>query len=138
MITVFKLSNKDVVIGDIDFKLEHMTDLDQVLYFTIHSPMNIVSDSDGLRMRDCLLLSDQNKLNFRSIDVITFYTPTAQIVEYYKKALEYSLEYTKPAAGEQVKLAVMDLEEAMEEQDSKLNKLSEILRKIGGGNGTLQ
>ena len=138
MITAFRMINNETIIGDIDFTLEHMTDLDQAPYLTLHNPMTIVSDGEGMRMRDSLLLSSQNKLNFRSKDVITFFTPTDQIVEYYKKALEYSIGYTKPAAGEQVKLAVLDLEEAMQDQDESLNRLSQILRKISGGNGTLQ
>lgn len=138
MIAVFKLSNNDTVIGEIDFKLEHMTDMDYSPYFTIHNPMIIVSDGDGLRMRDSLLMSHQNKLNFRSKDVITFYTPSTQIEDYYKKALEYSIGYVKPAAGEQVKLAILDLEEAMEEQEEKITKMSQLLRKLGGGTGTLQ
>ena len=138
MITVFKMSNDDTIIGDIDFVLEHMTTLDEEPYFTIHNPMHIVSDEDGLRMRNSLLMSIQNKLNFRSKDVITFYTPTTEIIEYYKKALEYSTGYTKPAASEQIKLAILDLDDAMQDRDESLNKLSQILRKIGGGNGTLQ
>lgn len=136
MIYVFNLANGYNVIASCNVEMEHLKDLDQAPYLTLYDPMSIERDEAGMKLRDFLMLSDNDKLTFRSNDIISYYTPTPNLVEYYKTALEYAKRYTRPVAQQQIQAAVQDLEHTMQEEDEYANKLVNILMKAGGN--TLQ
>lgn len=99
-------------------------------------PMSIDRDVEGMKLRDVLMLAENDKLIIRSKDIITYYYPTKQMVEYYIKALVYSKNYTKPSALQQIELAVQDIEAAMQEEDEASKRLVRMLMKHTGS--TLQ
>ena len=99
-------------------------------------PMSIDRDSDGMKLRDVLMISDNERLTIRSNDVIFYYYPSKELSDYYAKALVYSKNYTKPNAARQIELAIQDIEVAMREEDATAKRLSQLLMRQSGS--TLQ
>lgn len=132
MIYVYLLNNGQQVMGDCNYQFDHLNKIDEAPYVTIENPMFIEKDEAGMKLRDCLMLSEGNKLTFRSNSIISFYAPTSEMREYYAKALTYAIRYTRPRAQHQIQAAVQDLEHAMQEEDEYANKLVNILMKAGG------
>ncbi len=96
-------------------------------YVEVYSPMYIIDGEVGMKLRDALILSDQDKLIFKMKDVITFYKPVDILVDYYKKAVEYSNMYTRQATHKQIKYAIEDLDEMVQEEKATLKSLLNIM-----------
>lgn len=135
---VLRLINGENIICRIDVDVNSLEDLDACNYITVYDPMSIDRDEEGMKLRDCLMLSQDDKLIIRANDIITLYTPAERLVEYYTKALVYSKGFTKPMVNEQMKYAIDDLDEAMSERENESNRLVRLLMKASGGSGTIQ
>jgi DNA transposition AAA+ family ATPase len=96
-------------------------------YVEVYNPMYIIDGEVGMKLRDALILSDQDKLIFKMKDVITFYKPVDILVDYYRKAVEYSNMYTRQATHKQIKYAIEDLDEMVQEEKATLKSLMNIL-----------
>ncbi len=131
MIVILKLKTGENIIGSVEenaFKYSALR---------ITDPMAIERDEDGMKLRDCLMLSADNVWPLNTIDIITYYTPLPTLVDYYIKALTYSKLYTKPLASEQMKYAMQDLEEAIRAcEDAESNLTNTLIR--ASGSSTLQ
>ena len=99
---VLRLINGENIICRIDVDVNSLEDLDACNYITVYDPMSIDRDEEGMKLRDCLMLSQDDKLIIRANDIITLYTPAERLVEYYTKALVYSKGFTKPMVNEQM------------------------------------
>ena len=111
MITIFLFSSGDEIIGDAAIFEDHLELL---------NPMHIVDSEVGMKLQDALLLSDSNKLIFKVKDVITYYTPSKVMVEYYDRAVEYAKKHTRPSTIKQITYAINDIDEMMQ-TDTKKN-----------------
>lgn len=130
-VVVFKLANGTDVIGRaaISSSLESSA-VDSFLI--IHDPMEIERGVEGMKLRDILMLADQEQLIIRMSDVITYYKPIDVMCDYYTKALAYAKNYTKLAVAEQIKVAVKELEETMRQEEEYSDSLTRFLLKAAG------
>ena len=136
MIYVLNLATGLTIIAQSNIKIEHHEQLDSAPYVTVYNPMTVERDQDGMRLRDYLMLSDNNELTFRSKDIISIYSPTQDVVDYYTAAYTYAIRYTRTASRQQIKAAIQDLQQMMLDEDEYNNRLVNILMKAGGS--TLQ
>lgn len=116
--TIVILKSGDEIIGDVALFDD---------YIEVYSPMYIVDGEVGMKLRDALLLGDENKLIYKLKDVISFYKPMNILVEYYKKAVEYSKQHTKEITVQQIKYAIEDLDEML---NLKRDKFSDIMSML--------
>ena len=137
MIYIFRMATGETIIGECNHEFEHLSKLDEAPYLTIYEPMIIEKDEGGMKLRDYLMLSDKEKLTFRSVDVISLYTPSEVLEKYYRRAALYAKKYTRPGAQQQIDAAIQDLEAAMQEEDENNNRLVNLLMKATGST-TLQ
>jgi len=110
MIVILMMSSGEELIGDVEVHAEH---------FEIFDPMHIVDTEIGMKLQNSLLLSDSNKLIFKSKDVITYYKPSNLLVEYYQKAALYSKKYTKPSTISQLKNAIHEIDIMLDEENKE-------------------
>lgn len=115
MIYVFKMISGQDVVGRVSSENDFSAG-----YFEVMDPMEIEKSPEGMKLRDMLMLGTGEKLIFKVPQVITYYRPSDILVAYYNKAVVYSKNFTKPMIEEQIRMASMDLEEAMQEEQSNL------------------
>lgn len=96
-------------------------------YVEVYNPMYIVDGEVGMKLQDVLLLGDSNKLILKLKDIITFYKPIDILTEYYKKAVEYSKKHTKEITVQQIKYAIEDLDEMINQESDKLRNIMSML-----------
>ncbi len=131
MIVVFKLLSGEEVIGRMVCETDE--EFDTLEMYELFDPMWIVpSDQGAMKLRDALMLSENLSMIFNPGDVITCYKPMQSFVEYYTRASEYSINFTRSSIATQIELATQELEESMREEKEQAEKLGEILRKITG------
>lgn len=133
MILIFKLTTGNDIMGDVQIDCDHLEDLDYNPYITIKDPMSIESDIEGLRLRDCLILSDQNTLVFRTQNILTYYKPFDNMVKYYKKAVKHSKKHTRPTAKDYILNAAAEVDppaKAFDEEQTA--RLTAALLKAAG------
>jgi hypothetical protein len=112
------LQNGEEVIGDIALFDD---------YIEVYNPMYIVEGEVGMKLQDALLLSDNDKLIFKMKDIISFYKPMDILIEYYKKAVQYSKKHTKAITVQQIKYAIEDLNEMMNQESDRLKNILSML-----------
>lgn len=134
-IYILKLSSGEDIIGQVDTDL-----LTYNGFCNIITPMTIVGvrdeDGHGMRLRDTTMLSKDGALTIHSSAVISFYEPSDTMVEYYKSAVLFAMKYTRAAIDEQIKMAVKDLEQSMQEEQDVAEKLTNLL--LRNSRSTLQ
>lgn len=118
------LMSGDEVIGDVAVFDDHIE---------VYNPMYIIDSEAGMKLRDALILSDQDKLLFKMKDIITLYKPVDILVDYYRKAIEYSNLYTRKATQKQIKYAIEDLDEMVQEE----NALKSVLHVLSPGSNKI-
>lgn len=133
MIKIFKLTNGNEIIGDISE--EELTSNE---YYNIVNPMLIVGDEDygygGMRLRDALLLSDEDMLTIPAKHCIMYYNPSKVFSEYYELARVHYRINTKKDIEQQIREATFDLAEHIKERDRRMSRsFQEILTKLGDG-----
>lgn len=126
---VFRFTNGDEIMGEVHASPE----IDQC--FDLHSPMEIVSgrDSNGgpiMKLRDSLMLSDDDKLPIFKKDIITYYKPFKALEDYYLKALRYAKECAKPQISLQIEESARELDETIREEQQASSRLTDLLMKI--------
>lgn len=141
VIQVVKLASGDEIIGTVYVKQE-MRFVDEVgeRYSGVHieNPMSIVGD-DGeyaLRLRNTLLLSDDDKIIVDLQHVIMIYGASTAMVKYYHTALEYANTYTKPMVAGQIEYSTQDLQQRMADLAETQNDVIEKLAKVLGSEKT--
>jgi hypothetical protein len=114
-IYILKLSNNEELIAEFDHDLSD--DLDG---FVCTSPMSVIGmrednpyGAGGMRLRNALVLSDQDTLVIRSRFVMSWYEPSVAIKEYYKTAVLYNVAYSKNAVDLQIMKASNELSESI-------------------------
>lgn len=131
MIVVFKLLSGEEVIGRMECETDE--EFDKLDYYELFDPMWIVPSEQGaMKLRDALMLSENLSLIFNPNDVITCYKPMQSFVDYYKRASEYSINFTRASIASQIELATQELDDSMREEKEQAAKLGEILRRITG------
>lgn len=128
-IYVFRLVNGDEMMGDVrdNPEVDHCFDL--------HSPMEIITgrDSGGspvMKLRDTLMLSDDDKLPIFKKDIITYYKPFKALEDYYMIALRYAKETAKPQISLQIEESARELEQTIREEQQASSRLTDLLMKI--------
>lgn len=132
MITVFKLSNGEDMIGDVE---EPLTSVE---FYNIINPMLIVGARDvygegTMKLRDALLLSDEGMMTIPSKHVITYYKPSIAMAAYYTQAVAYSTKCTRPEIAKQIDEATQDLSTAMEAEERAARSLASLLMQMQQG-----
>lgn len=131
MIVVFKLVSGEEIIGRM--VCESDEEFDTLEMYELFDPMWIVpNDYGAMKLRDALMLSENISLIFNPGDVITCYKPIKNLVNYYKRASEYSTDFTRESIASQIDLATYELEQMMQEEKEQIAKLGDVLRKITG------
>lgn len=140
MILIFKLTDGQEIIGDIEENL-----LTTAEYYTIVDPMTIMDSTaymeeagyGGMRLRDTLLLSDDDSIVIPSKFCITTYNPSRSLVSYYTKARLYYKKYTKKDIDRQIEEAAADMEQSIHERETSTKTIAEILSKLSIPKGKL-
>lgn len=140
MILIFKLTDGQEIIGDIEENL-----LTTAEYYTIVDPMTIMDSTSymeeagygGMRLRDTLLLSDDDSIVIPSKFCITTYNPSQSLVSYYTKARLYYKKYTKKDIDRQIEEAAADMEQSIHERETSTKTIAEILSKLSIPKGKL-
>jgi hypothetical protein len=137
MILIFKLTDGQEIIGDIEENL-----LTTAEYYTIMDPMTIMDSTaymeeagyGGMRLRDTLLLSDDDSIVIPSKFCIT---TSQSLVSYYTKARLYYKKYTKKDIDRQIEEAAADMEQSIHERETSTKTIAEILSKLSIPKGKL-
>ena len=140
MILIFKLTDGQEIIGEIEESL-----LTNSEYYTIVNPMSIMDSTSymeevgygGMRLRDTLLLSEDESITVPSKFCITTYNPSQSLVTYYTKARVYYKKYTKKDIDRQIEEAAADMEQAILDRESPAKTIAEILSKLSIPKGKL-
>ena len=133
MIKIFKLTNGNEIIGKITE--EELTSNE---YYNIVNPMLIVGGDDeygygGMRLRDALLLSDEDFLSVPAKHCIMYYNPSKVFSDYYELARVHYRANTKKDIEQQIREATQDLAEHMREKEHKVNRsFQDMLSKLDG------
>jgi ribosomal protein L31E len=140
MIYVFKLISGEEIIGALDSEDE--TSKNNVEYFNITGPMTIVDGYDGygavtMKLRDSMLLSDEEFITIPCKSVITYYSASKIMIEYYKKAIIFAREFTKKKIERQIKEATEELNEAMAETSMEKVLRELRIRNFNSGNDSV-
>jgi hypothetical protein len=134
MIKIFKLTNGNEIIGEVSD--EELTSNE---FYNIMNPMLIIGADDdygygGMRLRDALLLSDEELLTVPVKHCIMFYNPSKVFREYYEVASVHYRSNTKKDIEEQIREATADLVDTLKGTDRRVAKsLQDILTKLGEG-----
>lgn len=140
MILIFKLTDGQEIIGEIDETLLTTSE-----YYTIVDPMSIMDSTaymeeagyGGMRLRDTLLLSDDESITIPSKFCITTYNPSQSLVSYYTKARLYYKKYTKKDIDRQIEEAAADMEQSIHERETSAKTIADILSKLSIPKGKL-
>ena len=128
---VFKLISGEEIIGRIDCDSDE--DFNALEKYDLIDPMWIVPSENGsMKLRDATMLAESSVLLFYSDMIITCYKPSVHLLEYYKKAIIYSEEFTRSSINNQINLATYELEQSMKEEREYSAKLGDTLRKMTG------
>jgi hypothetical protein len=140
MIYVFKLISGEEYVGTLD--TDDGAPENNMEYYNIVNPMEIVNGHDEygsviMKLRDGMMLSDDDLMTIPSRAIMTYYSASKVMTEYYKKAILFAKQYTKKKIEGQIKDALSQLEEHME--DSNIEKIMKELRlrNFNPGTGTL-
>ena len=140
MIYVFKLISGEEYVGTLD--TDDGAPENNMEYYNIANPMEIVNGYDEygsviMRLRDGMMLSDDDLMTIPSRAIMTYYSASKAMTEYYQKAILFAKQYTKKKIERQIKDASSQLEEQM--ADSSLEKIMKELRlrNFNPGNGTV-
>lgn len=131
MIKIFKLTNGNEIIGEITEE-----ELSNNEFYNIMNPMLIIGADDdyghgGMRLRDALLLSDEELLTVPAKHCIMFYNPSKVFRDYYELARIHYRTNTKKEIEEQIQEATADLADHLREKERRVNKsLQDILIKM--------
>jgi predicted transcriptional regulator len=90
-----------------------------------------------MRLRDTLLLSDDDSIVIPSKFCITTYNPSQSLVSYYTKARLYYKKYTKKDIDRQIEEAAADMEQSIHERETSTKTIAEILSKLSIPKGKL-
>lgn len=125
MIYIFKIISGEEYIGKLD-----AAPYNNMEYYNITLPMAVVDGIDEyggvtMKLRDAMLLSDDNILTIPNKMMIAYYPASKIMVEYYGKAVLYAKEYTKKKVEKQIKEATSMLNDAMAE-----TAMDRILREL--------
>lgn len=131
MIKIFKLSNGNEIIGEV--AEEELTNNE---FYNIMNPMLIIGADDdyggGMRLRDAMLLSDEELLTVPVKHCILYYSPSKVFSEYYEIARVHYRINTKKEIEEQIRESTSDLAEHLQEKERRINKsLRDILTRLG-------
>ena len=133
MIKIFKLSNGNEIIGEITE--EELTSKE---YYNIVSPMLIVGADDdygygGMRLRDALLLSDEEILTVPAKHCIMYFSPSKVFSDYYQLAKTHYRINTKKDIEQQIREATFDLAEHLKEREMRKSQstFQDVLSKLG-------
>jgi hypothetical protein len=131
MIIVFKLISGEEIIGRLDIETdEQFAVLEQ---YELFDPMWIVPTEGGsMKLRDALMLSENTSLIFIPECIITCYKPSTPLTNYYKRASEYSINFTRESIDTQIEMATQDLVQEMADEKEQTAKAAELLRNITG------
>ena len=140
MIHIFKLTNGEQIIG----RLEE-TELTNQDFYSILNPMLVIDSTPlmeeagygGMRLRDAMILSDDDKLVIPAKFCITVYNPSAALLKYYDRASVFYRKYTKKDIDRQIEDAVLDLEQAVREREASSKTLADVLAKLSIPKGKL-
>ena len=140
MIYVFKLISGEEFIGAFDSDDEMPKS--NVEYYNIATPMAIVDGYDEhgtvtMKLRDAMLLSDEDLMTIPSKAVMTYYPASKVMVEYYSKAIVFAKQHTKKKIERQIKDATEQLDEYMSESNIEKVLRELRLRNFNTGNGTV-
>lgn len=128
MTIIVRLTTGEDIIGEVAEETE--------AHLSIEHPMVIVSSRDdnggAMKLRDFFLLSDETTLALPWEMILTDYTPTYTMQEYYKKASYYSRTYTKVLIDDQIRYATTELEHMISEESKAATKLTDVLMKVAG------
>lgn len=131
MIVVFKLLSGEEIIGRMVCETDE--EFETLEMYELFDPMWIVPNENGaMKLRDALMLSENLSLIFNPGDVITCYKPMQSFIDYYSRACEYSINFTRASIATQIELATQELEDTMREEKEQAAKFGEVLRKITG------
>lgn len=134
MIKIFKLTNGNEIIGEVTEE-----ELTYGETYNIVNPMLIVGADDdfgygGMRLRDALLLSDEELLSVPAKHCIMYYSPSKVFLDYYKLARTHYRTNTKKDIEQQIREATFDLAEHMKEKERRHDRsFKDILTKLGDG-----
>jgi len=139
MIYVFKLISGEEFIGALDSDENPNNDVE---FYNITNPMDILDGHDEygsvtMKLRDVMLLSDDNFISIPRKAIIAYYPVSKIMVEYYQKAIMYANQYTKKKIERQIKEATNQLDEYMAESNIEKVLRELRLRDIKPGNGTV-
>lgn len=113
MITIFKLINGEEIIGDV----EGSTDA----YYNVSDPMSIIGireDSpfnSGLRLRNTLVLSEEEFISVPLKSVVIQYKPSKPMCEYYLASVQYNKMYVNPEVNKQIVNSAKELKHTISE-----------------------
>ncbi len=143
MIKIFKLTNGNEIIGEI-------TDEELTLneYYNIINPMLIIGADDdygygGMRLRDALLLSDDDFMTIPAKHCMMYYSPSRVFVEYYQLANKHYKTNTKRDIEQQIKEATTELGQYMNDRTvdprkaRSLDRIMDILSELEEPKGKL-
>jgi hypothetical protein len=125
MIVIFKLTNGEEIIGDLTDHGEHA--------YTLVDPMYIIESPDyGMRLRDCMMLSDEDRLSIKISHVITYYKPSKTLANYYGVASKFAAKFSRPMIDVQIQTSIAEMQIAMTEEEETVDRLTDTLRSITG------
>jgi hypothetical protein len=140
MIYVFKLISGEEIIGA--FESDDELSKNDVEYYNIATPMVIIDEYDEfgsatMKLRDAMLLSDEELMSLPSKTVMTYYPVSKIMADYYEKAVVFAKQYTKKKINRQIKDASDQLDEHMSEKSIEKVLRELRLRTANSGNGTV-
>ena len=131
MIVVFRLYSGEEVIGKLDVETDE--EFDNLEHYELMDPMWIVPTEGGaMKLRDACMLSLNQGLIFHPEAIITCYKPIPNLVNYYKKANVYSVEFARESIANQIDFATQELEQMMQEEKEYIAKMGDAIRKMTG------
>lgn len=88
--------------------------------------------TNAMRLRNVLLLSDEDNIVISPENVVMEYTPSEVMTQYYTKAVEFDKKHGRPEIQEQIKAAIVSLENSFLEEDERMKSLSQLIAKLAG------
>lgn len=95
-------------------------------FVELEDPMEIEKSAEGMRLRDVLLFGRGDSLKFKLQHIITYYSPSEKMVNYYNRATVFSKNYTKPAIEEQIQTAMDELDDIMREDTDPTSMFTQL------------
>jgi hypothetical protein len=129
MIIVFKILTGEEIIGVLDCNTDE--EFEELESYDLIDPMWIVPGERGtLKLRDALMLGENETLIFIPETIITCYKPSKSLVNYYSRAIDYSKNFVRKEIDEQINTATGEMEDILREESQGIAKLANALLKI--------